>query len=47
MIFFRASLEPKLNRPINGRFLAGWPRAVKGHATAEPAITFMRLPSQQ
>jgi hypothetical protein len=37
VIFFRASLEPKLNPPINGRSLAAWPRAVKGHATAEPA----------
>ena len=27
--------------PINGRFLVTWPRAVKGHAAAEPAITLM------
>jgi hypothetical protein len=41
VIFFRAFLEPKLNPPINGRFLAAWPCAAKGHATAEPAITLM------
>src|SRR4029453_9143780 len=36
-----ASLEPKLNRAINGRFLIAWPRAVKGHTAAGPAITLM------
>src|SRR5262245_43350335 len=38
-----ASLEKKLNRPINGRFLVAWPRAVKGDAAAEPAITWMNF----
>src|SRR4029453_5176858 len=38
-----AFLEPKLNRAINGRFLVAWPRAVKGHAAAEPAITWMNF----
>jgi hypothetical protein len=28
------SREPTLNRPINGRFLVTWLRAVSGHATA-------------
>src|SRR5262249_1322031 len=29
-------LEPRLNRPINGRFLEIWPRAASGHAAAAP-----------
>jgi len=36
------SLEPRLNRPINGLFLEIWPRATSGHATDEPAIPVMK-----
>src|SRR6266702_3049868 len=34
-----ASLEAKLNRPINRRPLAPWPITVCGHATAAPLST--------
>jgi hypothetical protein len=36
-----ASLEKKLNRPINGRFLVTWPRAANGHAAAAPPKSVM------
>jgi hypothetical protein len=36
------SLEPKLNRPINGRFLVTSPRAASGHAMAALPIIDMK-----
>jgi hypothetical protein len=35
------SREPTLNRPINGRFLVTWLRAVSGHTTAVLPISDM------